>query len=116
LLNLIRNAREAMPEGGPVALVARSLDGGVEVRVEDRGRGIPESTRARLFELFYSSKERGTGLGLSLTQQIVVAHRGRIRCEDAEGGGTAFTVWLPAFAGPSGRSGERPVPGDTRDP
>lgn len=95
LLNLLRNAREAMPDGGEVRLEAREVDGGVEIRVIDRGAGIPESERAHIFELFYSTKERGTGLGLPLTQQIIQAHGGRIACDAAEGGGTIFSLWFP---------------------
>jgi signal transduction histidine kinase/HAMP domain-containing protein len=96
LLNLLRNAREAMPDGGEIRLEASQKSGGVEIRVIDRGAGIPETERAHIFELFYSTKERGTGLGLSLTQQIVQAHGGRISCDDAEGGGTVFALWFPA--------------------
>lgn len=95
LLNLLRNAREAMSEGGEVRLEARAQGGGVEIRVSDRGPGIPAAERAHIFDLFYSTKERGTGLGLPLTQQIVAAHGGRIRCEDNPGGGTVFTIWFP---------------------
>ncbi|MFK7987488.1 MAG: ATP-binding protein [Sandaracinaceae bacterium] len=102
LLNLLRNARESMPDGGEVRLVARRSDGGVEVRVSDRGEGIPVQQRAHIFDLFYSTKERGTGLGLPLTQQIVAAHGGSIRCDDQPGGGTEFTLWFPAHVPPEG--------------
>ncbi|MCB9604519.1 MAG: HAMP domain-containing protein [Sandaracinus sp.] len=97
LVNLLRNAREAMSEGGTVRLVARAQAGGVEIVVEDEGPGIPEDMRARVFDLFYTTKERGSGLGLPLTQQIVVAHDGAIRCTTAASGrGTRFEIWLPA--------------------
>lgn len=98
LLNLLRNAREVMPEGGEIRLEVHAVDGGVEIRVIDRGPGIPAEQRAHIFDLFYSTKERGTGLGLSLTQQIVSAHGGRIRCDDAPGGGTLFAMWFPPLA------------------
>ncbi|MCA9583385.1 MAG: HAMP domain-containing protein, partial [Myxococcales bacterium] len=94
-LNLLRNAREAMPEGGRALLRARERDGGVEVEVVDNGSGISEGDRERIFELFYTTKENGTGLGLPLTQQIVVAHGGRIECTEAEGSGTRFCLWFP---------------------
>jgi len=96
LLNLLRNAKDAMPEGGEVKIDARPLDGGLAIRVRDHGEGIAEEARRHIFDLFYSTKERGTGLGLPLTQQIVAAHGGRIVCEDADGGGTLFTMWFPA--------------------
>lgn len=96
LLNLLRNARESMPEGGVVTLEARARGDGVALLVTDRGPGIPAERRPRIFDLFYSTKERGTGLGLSLTQQIVSAHGGTIGCDDGPEGGTVFTLWLPA--------------------
>ncbi len=97
LLNLLRNAREAM-DGGTVRVSARAADGGVRIDVRDEGPGIPEEVRKRIFDLFFSTKERGSGLGLPLTKQIVAAHGGVIRCEAPPDGGTCFEVWLPAFA------------------
>ncbi len=97
LVNLLRNAGEAMPEGGTVHLYARARNGGVEIVVEDEGPGIPEELRGKVFDLFFTTKERGSGLGLPLTQQIVVAHDGAIHCEPGAGGrGTRFELWLPA--------------------
>lgn len=96
LLNLLRNAREAMPDGGTAKLEAMRYDGGVRVQVHDEGAGIPEEEREHVFDLFYTTKERGTGLGLPLTQQIVVAHGGTIVCKPRHPHGTTFEVWLPA--------------------
>ncbi|MGD8858831.1 MAG: ATP-binding protein [Myxococcales bacterium] len=99
LLNLLKNAREAMPDGGRLTVQARSEDGGaggVVVRVTDEGAGMTPEERARIFDLFYTTKETGTGLGLPLSQQIVVAHGGLIRCESAPGRGTTFELWFPA--------------------
>jgi nitrogen fixation/metabolism regulation signal transduction histidine kinase len=98
LLNLLRNAREAMPDGGIAKLEATRYDGGVRVQVHDEGAGIPEDEREHVFDLFYTTKERGTGLGLPLTQQIVIAHGGRIACKPRHPHGTTFEVWLPAAA------------------
>lgn len=95
LLNLLRNARESMPDGGQVFLSARAAEGGVEIAVTDRGEGVPADRRPHIFDLFYSTKELGSGIGLHLTQQIVSAHGGTITCDDAEGGGTVFTMWFP---------------------
>ncbi len=99
LLNLLKNAREAMQRPGTVRLQALARDGGVAVRVVDDGPGISESERARVFDLFYTTKQHGSGLGLPLSQQIVVAHGGVIRCESAPGRGTVFDLWFPAYAG-----------------
>jgi PAS domain S-box-containing protein len=95
LLNLLRNAREAMPDGGRVDLEAVVAEGGVKVSVRDRGAGIEPEIRARIFDLFFTTKERGTGLGLPLTYQIVNAHGGRIECI-SEDDGTTFELWFPA--------------------
>jgi len=98
LLNLLRNARESMPEGGTAKLEATRYDGGVRIQVHDEGAGIAEQEREHVFDLFYTTKERGTGLGLPLTQQIVVAHGGRIACKARHPRGTSFEIWLPATA------------------
>jgi nitrogen fixation/metabolism regulation signal transduction histidine kinase len=98
LLNLLRNAREAMPDGGTAKLEATRYDGGVRVQVHDEGAGIPEDEREHVFDLFYTTKERGTGLGLPLTQQIIIAHGGRIACKPRHPHGTTFEVWLPTAA------------------
>ena len=95
LLNLCRNAREAMSEGGLVRIEVAPAQGGATVSVSDQGTGIPEADREKVFDLFYTTKKHGTGLGLSLTQEIVSAHRGHIRCEASEWGGTCFSIWLP---------------------
>ena len=96
LLNLLRNAREAMPDGGTAKIEATRYDGGVRIQVHDEGLGIEAEARDHVFDLFYTTKERGTGLGLPLTQQIVVAHGGRISCKKRNPRGTTFEVWLPA--------------------
>jgi signal transduction histidine kinase len=98
LFNLCRNAREAMPEGGVIQIALRELDGHVLLTVSDQGSGIPVEEREKIFDLFYTTKQHGTGLGLALTQQIIVAHRGRIRCLGGAEGGTSFEIRLPLEA------------------
>ncbi len=109
LLNLLRNAREAMPEGGTAKLEATRYEGGVRIQVHDEGAGITEEDREHVFDLFYTTKERGTGLGLPLTQQIVVAHGGKIACKPRHPQGTTFEVWLPPAAQATTRSPVRRV-------
>jgi signal transduction histidine kinase len=96
LINLIRNAREAMPSGGQLTLQLARDNGGVILRVIDRGEGMTEEQHARIFDLFYTTKAHGTGLGLPLSQQIVAAHGGSMACESAVGQGTTFKLWFPA--------------------
>jgi two-component system, NtrC family, sensor kinase len=99
LMNLLRNSREAMPRGGSIVVTTRAAEGGgVEVEVRDTGGGIPAEALPRIFEAFYSTKEKGTGLGLAFTQQVVQEHGGTIRCESSPGGGTSFIVRLPGAA------------------
>jgi signal transduction histidine kinase len=98
LLNLLRNAREAMPSGGPIDVRVEADGLSVVVSVLDRGSGIPEEIRARVFDPFFSTKGEGTGLGLAITRHIVEAHGGSIQCAPREGGGTAFRVALPIAA------------------
>jgi two-component system NtrC family sensor kinase len=96
LLNIIRNAREAMAEGGAIGVsVKRSLAGGVEIVIDDEGPGIPDELRANIFDPFFTTKQRGTGLGLAVTREIVEAHRGTIRCEPRKPHGTRFVIELP---------------------
>ena len=95
LLNLIRNAREAMPNGGEIEVRAATTGMSVEITVDDRGSGVPEEIRPRVFDPFFSTKGEGTGLGLAITRQIVVAHGGTLSCEPREGGGTRFRIALP---------------------
>ncbi|MET0285843.1 MAG: ATP-binding protein [Polyangiales bacterium] len=95
LLNLSRNAREAMPDGGTMRIELTSSAGGALLRVQDEGGGIPEAERAKIFDLFYTTKQHGTGLGLPLTLQIVAAHGGRIACLPGANGGAVFELWLP---------------------
>jgi signal transduction histidine kinase len=99
LYNLIRNAREAMSEGGEVTVAARRAAGGVDITVDDEGSGIDEERRARLFEPFFTTKSHGTGLGLVITREIVEAHGGTIRCEPRTPRGTRFVLHLPAARG-----------------
>src|SRR5439155_12898310 len=99
LLNLMRNAVEAMSGGGRLALAMASDGKLVTLRISDSGQGIAADHLDKIFDPFFSTKEHGTGLGLALTQQIVVEHGGSIDVQSAPGKGTTFTVRLPAAPG-----------------
>jgi signal transduction histidine kinase len=93
--NLIRNAVDATPEGGRVSLAARRDGAGYAIEVRDTGRGIEPAELPRIFDLYYTTKPDGTGIGLAVTQQIVTAHGGTIEVDSRPGAGTAMTVRLP---------------------
>ncbi|HEV8581513.1 MAG TPA: ATP-binding protein, partial [Thermoanaerobaculia bacterium] len=96
--NLLHNAAQAEREAGgrgPVEVSVELQADGVEVAVEDRGPGLPEEIRSRLFHPFATGRRGGVGLGLALAHRIVVLHGGRIRLEDRPGGGTRALVFFP---------------------
>ncbi len=105
LMNLLINARQAMPQGGLI-LITLSYDATaqmVELGVRDSGCGMTPEVLHKIFDPYYSTKagpdasgKGGTGLGLSMCRDIIEAHRGRIRVESTPGKGTAFTIKLPA--------------------
>ncbi len=95
LVNLIKNALQAMSKGGTLTLQTDLADDGVYLTVADTGGGIAPERIQRLFEPFYTTKKKGTGLGLMIVQRIVREHAGRIGLESHVGKGTAFRVWLP---------------------
>jgi len=113
LLNIARNAFEAMPNGGTLTMTTRVASGqspvagdpdtgrwlpaadGVQVSIADTGCGIPPEHRDRIFEPFFTTKGEGTGLGLTIARQIVEQQGGTITCESVPGQGTTFTIWLP---------------------
>ena len=96
-LNLAQNAIQAMPKGGRLSIKCAALaDRRVRVRVEDTGVGIPPENLERIFELYFTTRERGSGMGLALVFRAVQIHNGTIDVESTVGVGTAFVVVLPA--------------------
>jgi PAS domain S-box-containing protein len=122
--NLVLNAIEAMPDGGEVVVAARNqtlpannvlrLAPGphLVIQVADHGVGIPDAVRARIFDPYFSTKQRRSGLGLAVSHSIVVRHGGRIQVDSEVGRGTTFQVFLPALPGvmPEGASAAVPAP------
>jgi nitrogen fixation/metabolism regulation signal transduction histidine kinase len=93
--NLLLNAGDAVQGKGSVQVVMRSVEGGVEVRVLDTGPGIPPENLDRIWEPDFTTKARGTGLGLALVKQTVQAHGGRVAARNRDEGGAEFRVLLP---------------------
>jgi len=95
LVNLVKNATQAMTTGGTLTLQTGENGDNVWVSVTDTGGGIPQEQINRIFEPFYTTKKKGSGLGLMIVQRIVRAHNGRIELESHVGRGTTFRIWLP---------------------
>jgi two-component system, sporulation sensor kinase E len=100
LVNLIKNAMQAMTKGGVLTLRTSTATEGVLLSVEDTGGGIPTEQLNRIFEPFYTTKKKGSGLGLMIVQRIVSDHDGRIELESHVGKGTSFRIWLPLHERP----------------
>jgi two-component system NtrC family sensor kinase len=96
-MNLIFNARDAMPRGGELTIVTETEDSTVQVEVSDNGVGIPPDHLNRIFDPFFTTKSttRGTGLGLAVSYGIIREHSGKIRVESAVGQGTCFRLEFP---------------------
>lgn len=97
-LNLIQNARDAMPEGGTLRVRAFPEDSWAVVEVSDTGSGIEPVLMKRIFEEFFTTKEHGTGIGLFTSREVIAAHQGKIGVASEIGVGTTFTVRLPLHA------------------
>ena len=98
LLNIAANARDAMPDGGEFAILARrEADASVTIALEDNGLGMPADVLERIFEPFYSTKSaaEGTGLGLSVIRDLLNAAGGEIRVRSTPGAGSSFLIRLP---------------------
>jgi len=97
-MNLIVNARDAMPKGGELTLATEREDGRVRVEVCDTGVGIPPDHLTKIFDPFFTTKSRsrGTGLGLAVSYGIIREHAGKVEVESRQGHGTIFRLELPA--------------------
>jgi PAS domain S-box-containing protein len=96
LINLFKNALEAMPRGGVLTVTSRVKDSNVEIAIKDTGEGMTPDVATHIFQPYYTTKEKGTGLGLAICQFIVEKqHGGCILVDSAPGQGSAFTIQLP---------------------
>jgi len=113
-VNLVVNARDAMPDGGSITIAAGMLDEKVRLTVTDTGTGMPPDVASRIFEPFFTTKElgKGSGLGLSTVYGIVKQADGDLHVESEVGRGTTFQILLPAAEGsPDAVAGARPRAG-----
>ena len=84
-----------MPGGGSIAVNVRQKDANLEISVKDSGPGISDEALGRIFEYYYTTKDKGMGLGLPISYMILKDHGGDIKVTSAEGQGTTFTIVLP---------------------
>ena len=95
LLNIVKNAMAAMPDGGVLTISVFVRNDELQIAVSDTGIGIPEELMAKIFEPYFTTKESGTGLGLTITFKIVKEHNGESTVESAPSKGSTFTIHLP---------------------
>jgi signal transduction histidine kinase len=94
-VNLIKNAIDAMPEGGTLEIRSTQTDGNAEIAFTDTGTGIAENVMAKLFTPLFTTKAQGMGFGLAVCKRVVEAHGGKITVESVPGNGATFSVTLP---------------------
>lgn len=107
LVNLVKNALEAMPDGGELLVRTYEFRGGVGLDLIDTGCGMDQQTAINMFDTFFSTKQGGSGLGLPTARKIIEAHGGRIDVQSEPGRGTKFTLQFPV---------PRRLPGEARNP
>ena len=95
LLNLIKNAAAAMSSGGKLSIQSEAAEGDVKITIADNGIGIPEENLSKIFEPYFTTKEKGTGLGLTMTYKIIKEHQGEINVKSRKGEGSTFEISLP---------------------
>jgi two-component system sensor kinase FixL len=100
LLNLVKNAMEAMPEGGEITITSRVREDKVEIDIADTGVGLTPEAAGKIFQPYFTTKEKGTGLGLAICQGIISEHGGAISVTSTPGQGTTFTIQLPLEEAP----------------
>src|SRR5271157_546973 len=111
ILNVVINGVQAMPQGGVLIIYARRENNAIVAEVRDQGGGIPQDMRDKIFELYFTTKKDGSGIGLAQTYQILQWHYGSVDFESAEGTGTTFRFHIPA-AGPAAVSGQEQAADD----
>jgi PAS domain S-box-containing protein len=97
LINLVKNAMAAMPDGGSIHMSTKCADDNIHISVDDTGVGIPEDMIHKIFEPYFTTKVDGTGLGLTMAYKVVKEHGGDIRVQSESGKGTCFTITLPVM-------------------
>jgi signal transduction histidine kinase len=96
VLNIALNGIQAMPGGGALQLLARREDDAIEIEVRDQGPGIPQEIRDKIFNLYFTTKKSGSGIGLAMSYRVMQLHNGSVEFESEPGQGTVFHLRFPA--------------------
>jgi two-component system, NtrC family, sensor histidine kinase HydH len=99
LINIVKNSVEAMPQGGKLSIETRLMDGCIEIRISDTGKGIAPHDLQNIFDPFVTTKPKGTGLGLAISRKIIDDHEGKVSIQSTLGEGTVCSVVLPVQQG-----------------
>jgi PAS domain S-box-containing protein len=95
LLNVVLNGVQAMPDGGTLRIVALREDGSVQVEIQDQGGGIPPEIRDKIFNLYFTTKKKGSGIGLAMTYRVMQLHNASVEFDSQDGQGTTFRLRFP---------------------
>jgi signal transduction histidine kinase len=97
VINIVKNALDAMPDGGRLEISTDIKDSTVEINFKDTGLGVPQEIKERIFEPFFTTKsmDKGTGLGLAICNEIIHRYTGKIEVQSSSQEGTTFTVLIP---------------------
>jgi signal transduction histidine kinase len=109
VLNVVQNGAQAMPEGGSLEVVLFDEGKSAVIQVEDQGAGISEELRERIFDLYFTTKKGGSGIGLAMTYRILQLHHGSIDVQSEMGRGSVFQLRIPLSATDRGRRHPQPA-------
>jgi len=98
VLNIVLNGVQAMPGGGELTLVGSRADDDAQLEIRDHGGGIPQEVRDKIFNLYFTTKKNGSGIGLAMAYRVMQLHNGSVEYESAEGQGTTFRLRFPLSA------------------
>jgi signal transduction histidine kinase len=112
ILNVIQNGAQSMPDGGELHVFLEEVRGNALLRIRDEGSGIPDEIREKIFDLYFTTKTGGSGIGLAMTYRILQLHNGSVEVQSGEGSGTEFVLSIPLLAPDTGHRHTRTDSGE----
>jgi signal transduction histidine kinase len=109
VLNVVQNGAQAMPEGGRLTVTLEESRKNALIRIADEGTGIPDEIREKIFDLYFTTKAEGSGIGLAMTYRILQLHHGNIEVQSKRDCGTEFEFRIPLSAADWGRRHPQPA-------